>query len=192
MSSKDKKYLYIIAGPNGAGKTTASMTILPEVLNCSEFVNADIIAYGLSPFNPESVAIQAGRMMLTRIDELLNENNSFAVETTLANKTYSILVKKAKERGFEVILLYFWLSSVQQAINRVEKRVLEGGHNIPKNVIERRYKAGLQNLFNIYLDICDVIQVYDNTHGTPNLIFEKEKGQLNVFNKECYNLINRL
>lgn len=96
MSSKDKKYLYIIAGPNGAGKTTASMTILPEVLNCSEFVNADIIAYGLSPFNSESVAILAGRMMLTRIDELLSENNSFAVETTLANKTYSILVKKAK------------------------------------------------------------------------------------------------
>jgi predicted ABC-type ATPase len=192
MSSKDKKYLYIIAGPNGAGKTTASMTILPEVLNCSEFVNADIIAYGLSPFNPESVAIQAGRMMLTRIDELLNENNSFAVETTLANKTYTILVKKAKERGFEVILLYFWLSSVQQAINRVEKRVLEGGHNIPKNVIERRYKTGLQNLFNIYLDICDVTQVYDNTFGTPNLIFEKENGQLNVFNQECYNLINRV
>jgi predicted ABC-type ATPase len=182
----NSKYLYIIAGPNGAGKTTASMTILPEVLNCSEFVNADIIAYGLSPFNPESVAIQAGRMMLTRIDELLNENNSFAVETTLANKTYAILVKKAKERGFEVILLYFWLSSVQQAINRVEKRVLEGGHNIPENVIERRYKAGLQNLFNIYLDICDSVQVFDNTVGKPNLIFKSSSLGTEIFEKEIF------
>jgi predicted ABC-type ATPase len=120
--------LYIIAGCNGAGKTTASYIVLPKLLNCNEFVNADNIAAGLSPFNPESVALAAGRIMLSRINELLTDGVDFAFETTLSTKSYVSFVKKAKELAYEVTLLYFWLSSPRVATDRVAKRVRQGGH----------------------------------------------------------------
>jgi predicted ABC-type ATPase len=123
--------LYIIAGCNGAGKTTASLTVLPEVLNCFEFVNADSIAAGLSPLNPDSVAFEAGRIMLNRIRHLLNNEVDFAFETTLSTKSYVSLIKEAKTRGYQITLLYFWLNSPELAINRVTNRVSQGGHNIP-------------------------------------------------------------
>jgi len=109
------KHLYIIAGCNGAGKTTASFTILPEILNCKEFINADEIAKGLSPFQPESVAIEAGRIMLSRINELLAQGKSFAFETTLATKSYAGKIEKAKSNGYQVTLLFFWLKSINLA-----------------------------------------------------------------------------
>ncbi|KIA98345.1 zeta toxin, partial [Flavobacterium sp. KMS] len=133
------KNLYIIAGCNGAGKTTASFTILPEILNCKEFVNADEIAKGLSPFQPEKVAFEAGRIMLHRINELLSNNEVFAFETTLATKSYKSKVILAQEKGYKVILLFFWLQDVNLAIERVRTRVQEGGHNIENDVIRRRY-----------------------------------------------------
>src|SRR5690606_29723799 len=133
--------LYIIAGCNGAGKTTASYTILPEILDCKEFVNVDNIA-GLSPFNPESVALEAGRIMLTRIHELLEERVDFAFETTLATRSYVSLIKRAKVKGYTIVLLYFWLDSPEQAVKRVAKRVAKGGHHIPDNVLIRRYFRG--------------------------------------------------
>ena len=145
-----EKNLYIIAGCNGAGKTTASFTILPEIIFCKEFVNADEIAKGLSPFQPERVAFEAGRIMLNRINELLNGVESFAFETTLATKSYKNKIKQAKEKGFTVTLLFFWLQNVDLAKERVRIRVTEGGHNIETNVIERRYVNGIKNLFNIY------------------------------------------
>src|ERR1700748_851201 len=147
--------LYIVAGCNGAGKTTASFTILPEILNCKEFVNADNIAAGLSPFNPESVTIEGGRLMLKRIDQLIQERATFAFETTLAARTYMSLLKEARIAGYEITLLYFWLSSPGVAKERVAKRVSRGGHNIPTEVIERRYYAGLNNLIHLYMPICD-------------------------------------
>jgi predicted ABC-type ATPase len=134
----DKK-LYIIAGCNGAGKTTASFTILLEILDCKEFVNADEIAKGLSPFQPEKVSFEAGRIMLHRIDELLSENESFAFETTLATKSYKNKIMEAKEKGYRVTLLFFWLQTIELAKERVKTRVLEGGHNIKPEIIERRY-----------------------------------------------------
>ena len=112
------KHLYIISGPNGAGKTTASYSILPKILQCKEFVNADEIARGLSPFNPESVAIEAGRLMLTRISDLLAKNESFSIETTLSTRSYFRLIEKAHQQGYDVTLLYFWLRSPEQAIER--------------------------------------------------------------------------
>ena len=133
-----EKNLYIIAGCNGAGKTTASFTILPEILNCKEFVNADEIAKGLSPFQPEKVSFEAGRIMLKRIDELFLENENFAFETTLATKTYKEKVLNAKKEGYFVTLLFFWLKNTELAKERVKTRVLEGGHNIPEDIIERR------------------------------------------------------
>jgi len=133
------KNLYVIAGCNGAGKTTASFTILPEILNCKEFVNADEIAKGLSPFQPKKVSFEAGRIMLNRINELLETNQNFAFETTLATKSYKSKIIKAKKENYNVTLLFFWLETVDLAIERVKTRVIEGGHNIETEVIKRRY-----------------------------------------------------
>lgn len=163
MADKDKMRLYIIAGCNGAGKTTASFTVLPEMLGCREFVNADEIAKGLSPFNPEGVAIQAGRLMIDRIIHLLKEGQTFAFETTLATRTYVKLIQRAQKRGYFVTLLFFSLSSPEQAVARVAKRVSLGGHNIPTDVILRRYDAGLENLFQLYTPIVDYWTLYDNS-----------------------------
>ena len=172
-----EKNLYIIAGCNGAGKTTASFTILPEILNCKEFVNADEIAKGLSPFQPEKVSFEAGRIMLKRIDELFLENENFAFETTLATKTYKEKVLNAKKEGYFVTLLFFWLKNTELAKERVKTRVLEGGHNIPADIIERRYLNGIINLFDIYLPIVDQVLIFDNSEGKHKLIAEKNFGE---------------
>ena len=156
------KNLYIIAGCNGAGKTTASYTVLPEMLGCREFVNADEIARGLSPFNPESVAIQAGRLMIERVITLMKEGADFAFETTLATRSYVKLIKKAQSVGYRVTLLFFSLPTPEQAVQRVARRVSQGGHNIPLDVIYRRYEAGLKNFFQIYMPVVDFWSLYDN------------------------------
>ena len=148
-----EKNLYIIAGCNGAGKTTASFTILPEILECKEFVNADEIAKGLSPFQPEKVAFEAGRIMIERVNHLLKNKESFALETTLATRSYKSKLIWAQENGYTVKLLFFWLPTIEMAVERVAVRVSEGGHHIPKDVIARRYKRGIANLFKIYLPL---------------------------------------
>lgn len=163
MAEQKKRNLYVIAGCNGAGKTTASFTVLPEMLDCREFVNADEIAKGLSPFNPEGVAIQAGRLMIDRIIHLLKEGETFAFETTLATRSYIKLIQQAQKRGYFVTLLFFSLSSPEQAVARVAKRVSQGGHNIPLEVIHRRFHAGLQNLFQLYIPVVDYWALYDNS-----------------------------
>jgi len=170
------KKLYVISGCNGAGKTTASFTILPEILNCKEFVNADEIAKGLSPFQPEKVSFEAGRIMLKRINELLEADQTFAFETTLATKSYRSKIIKAKKQNYNVTLLFFWLENVDLAIERVRTRVLEGGHHINTNVVKRRYLYGIKNLFEIYLDIADEVLIFDNSFGIPELIAEKSFG----------------
>jgi len=162
--------LYIIAGCNGAGKTTAAFTILPDVLGCEQFVNADEIAKGLSPIHPESVAIDAGRIMLHRIEELMHKGITFAIETTLATRSYRSLVSKAHKLGYFVHLLYIWLSSPQLAIKRVAQRVSEGGHNIPSDVIVRRYHHGIENLFNLFMPIVDSWTIIDNTRCRPQVV----------------------
>lgn len=166
----NNKNLYIIAGCNGAGKTTASMTVLPEVLNCEEFVNADEIAKGLSPFHPEEMAIEAGRLMLNRIDYLLSTGKSFAIETTLATRSYKMLVAHARDLGYKITLLFFYLPSPEMAEQRVAIRVTEGGHNIPSDVIHRRYWLGLQNLFNIFVPIVDRWSLYDNSNDLSPIV----------------------
>ena len=180
-----KPNLYIIAGCNGAGKTTASFNVLPQILQCREFVNADEIAKGLSPFCPESVAIQAGKLMLERIDSLLTDNVSFAIETTLATRSYKNLVLRAKEKGYNVSLLFFWLESPELACQRVHKRVSEGGHDIPVDTIYRRYWLGLENLFRIFIPIVDDWCLYDNNNYT-NLVADSN----GIVNNEIYTKIN--
>lgn len=157
------KNLYIISGCNGAGKTTASYTVLPEVLDCKEFVNADEIARGLSPFNPESVAIEAGRLMLQRIEDLLCKEESFSIETTLATKSYINLVRRAQEKGYTVRLLFFWLNSPDLALQRIAERVAKGGHNIPEPIVRRRYVTGISNLFRLFMNEVDSWEIYDNS-----------------------------
>jgi predicted ABC-type ATPase len=183
-----KKDLYIIAGCNGAGKTTASFTILPDILNCKEFVNADEIAKGLSPFQPEKVSIAAGRIMLERINDLLNSQENFAFETTLATKSYRSKIFLAREKGYNVTLLFFWLRNADLAIERVRTRVIEGGHHIETEVIRRRYKNGIKNLFEIYLPIADEIMIFDNSEGKHDLIAEKTiESEIEVLNKVKFN-----
>jgi len=188
-----KRNLYIIAGCNGAGKTTASYTILPEILNCREFVNADEIARGLSPFQPEKVAIEAGRIMLERIDDLLHHGKSFAFETTLSAKSYKNIIVEAKQKGYDITLVFFWLQSVDLAKNRVQSRVAAGGHNIKTDVIERRYAAGIRNLFEIYIPICDRVLIIDNSFEKQETIAEKidNNSELYIYNELKINSLKR-
>ena len=187
----DKPTLYIIAGCTGAGKTTASYSVLPELLQCREFVNADEIAKGLSPFNPESVAIEAGKLMLHRIDQLLNQNKTFAIETTLATRSYASLIKRAHENGYQVILLFFWLPTPEMAIERVAKRVSEGGHNIPTETIRRRYWLGLQNFFNIFAPIVDSWMFFENEDKTNLVATNRQIHNSSKFLKIQESCLNR-
>jgi predicted ABC-type ATPase len=149
------------------------------MLDCNEFVNADEIAKGLSPFNPDEVAIKAGRLMITRINELLEKGVDFAFETTLATRSYVNTVKKAQEKGYFVTLLYFWLNSPELAVERVRIRVEEGGHNIPEKTIRRRYDLGLNNMFNLYIPVADYWMFIDNSR-TPFKILAEGQGKKEV------------
>lgn len=185
-----KPTLYIIAGCNGAGKTTASYSVLPDLLECREFVNADEIAKGLSPFNPESVAIEAGKLMLQRIDFLLSQRKTFAIETTLATRSYTSLVSRAHERGYIVVLLFFWLPSPEMAVMRVAKRVCEGGHNITTETIHRRFWLGLQNFFNLFIPIVDSWMFFNNENksyliANNNAIINKK--EFDKIKESCLN-----
>ena len=181
------KTLYIIAGCNGAGKTTASYTILPDMLDCKEFVNADEIAKGLSPFQPEKIAFEAGRIMLKRINELLEANKTFAFETTLATKSYKSYIEIAKKKGYQITLLFFWLNTPNLAISRVKNRVLEGGHHIPENIIRRRYERGLFNFFTIYLPLLDNWLMINNSGEPYQIIAEGSYNELEIFNFDTWN-----
>lgn len=184
--------LYIISGCNGAGKTTASFTVLPEMLNCKEFVNADEIARGISPFRPESVSIQAGKIMLKRIDELLNQNIDFAIETTLTTKSYLNTIKRAKALGYQVTLLYFWLNDVELAIERVKNRVVEGGHHIPEDVIRRRYSKGIENLKD-FTNQSDYWVVINNSSENMQFVVEGNMNkEITIFEKDIWLKINSL
>jgi predicted ABC-type ATPase len=182
--------LYIIGGCYGAEKTTASFTILPDIINCKEFVNADEIAKGLSPFQPETVAFEAERIMLTRINDLLKNKQTFSFETTLATKSYKSKILEAKKNGYTVTLLYFWLDNIDLAKERVKVRVSEGGHHIEPEIIERRYKKGIINLFDIYLPVVNGCLIFDNSFGEQELIAKKNVlEQIHIFNKNKFNSI---
>jgi len=182
--------LYVISGCNGAGKTTASYSLLPDMLNCKEFVNADEIAKGLSPFQPEKVAIKAGRIMLNRIHDLIDQNVDFAFETTLATKSYVRFIHEAQQKGYFVTLIYLWLNSSELAFERVKSRVESGGHSIPKDVIFRRYKSGIENLSKRYLAICDYWIIIDNSENPYQLIAEGFANEnLEIHNHTIFNQI---
>lgn len=167
----------MIGGPNGAGKTTASMVLLPKYLEVFEFVNADEIAHGINPLRSETAQITAGRIMIERINDLINTRKSFAFETTCAGQHHLETLQKCRDAGYTVNLVFYWLPSEEMAIQRVKYRVQQGGHDIPEATIRRRYKAGLHNLIHRYLPMVDTALVLDNSNTIGNdawsLIAEK-------------------
>jgi predicted ABC-type ATPase len=182
--------LFIIAGCNGAGKTTSSFTVLPELLSINEFVNADEIARGLSPFQPENVSIAAGKIMLKRIDDLIEQRADFAFETTLSSRSFVQLCSEAREKGYSIYLVFFWLDNPELAVERVKQRVLEGGHNIEAEIIIRRYKSGLKNFLNLYRNLVDYWLFFDNSKSVQELVAEgKRDSKPLVFNKNKWSLI---
>lgn len=181
--------VYIIAGPNGAGKTTFAAEFLPDFVNCREFVNADLIAAGLSPFAPETQDVRAGRLLLTRIRELAAAKVDFGFETTLAGRSYVRLVNRMKGDGYRVCLFFLWLPSADLAVARVANRVRQGGHNIPEAVIRRRFDAGLRNLFSLYQPQLDAWWLLDASQLPPTTIASEEDGESNIVRVETYNQI---
>ncbi len=173
---EEKPKIYILAGPNGAGKTTFADKFLPEFAGCKEFLNADLIAAGLSPYSPDSQAIWASKLLLERMNRLVEERQTFSFETTLAGKSYRPAIRRWRELGFEVHLLFLWLPSADMACERVLSRVRQGGHTIPENVICRRFSRGVANLFRIYLPCVDNAKDYDSSQVTPQKIWERIEG----------------
>ena len=179
--------LYIISGCNGAGKTTASYSLLPEMLECSEFVNSDEFAKSLSPFDPSQASIQASRYMLLKIRYLLKRQQDFAVETTLATRTLLKIVTTAQAAGYTVTLLYFWLRTPELAVERVRARVEAGGHNIPEETIRRRYQVGIDYFFHHYAPICERWILADNSQIPFRVIAEGSKNDIvNIRDEETY------
>ena len=182
--------LYIISGCNGSGKTTASYSLLPEMLDCSEFVNSDEFAKSLSPFHPENASIQASRYMLLKIRYLLKKRSDFAVETTLATRTLLKTVRMAQAAGYSVTLLYFWLNSPELAIERVKARVEAGGNNIPEDTVRRRYHVGIDYFFHYYSPISDRWILADNSQAPFRVVAEGSKGDVvNIRDEETYRKI---
>src|ERR1035437_5148357 len=181
--------LFIIAGPNGAGKTTTAVKLLPDFLNCVEYVNADNIARGISPFNVEAVAFRAGRVMLERMTELVKKRSDFAFETTLSAKSYVSFLKYCKSKGYEITLIFIWLDSPETAIQRVNSRVEKGGHNIPANVIERRYHKGIENLGKYFVNLCDEWMIWNNSGIEVSLIAQGAGEEKVIFDKIIYQKI---
>ncbi|OGJ85662.1 MAG: hypothetical protein A2268_16815 [Candidatus Raymondbacteria bacterium RifOxyA12_full_50_37] len=190
MAKKKAPQLYIIAGPNGAGKTTFAQTFLPQYAKCIEFINADLIARGLSPFKPESAAIGAGRLMLQKIKEMARKKMDFAFETTLSGKTYIPLINDLRQQGYAVHLIFLWLPSASLACRRVADRVKQGGHSIPKDVIKRRFLSGMLNFHTAYTPLCDTWTLIDNSSGYLNVI-AKFIVSLEVFDEKAYAKITR-
>ena len=187
------KKILMIAGPNGAGKTTLAKELIAKSPILYEFINADEIAKGLSPNHPDSVALMASKLMITRIKELLREGRSFAFETTLAGTNYIKHLKTAKALGYEVILFFLWLQSPEQAVKRVMQRVEQGGHFVPKETIKRRYKLGLKNLLNAYLSLADMAVIMNNSMEEKQAkIIAKQgaSGVIDILNRPIWKQIN--
>jgi predicted ABC-type ATPase len=168
------KEVVILGGPNGAGKTTSAAIVLPAKLKIREFVNADEIARGLSPFNPEGSAVAAGKLMIERMHTLIQDGQSFAFETTCAGRGHARLLRMCRNAGYRLTLVYLWLSSPEQALDRVARRVAQGGHRIPNDVVVRRYTVGLRNMRLLYLPLVDIAYIYDNSDKGGVLIAERQ------------------
>jgi len=188
----NNKNVYIIAGPNGSGKTTFAKEFLPNYAKCPNFVNADLIAQGLSPFSPQQVAIKAGKLVLQQIKEYTEKNVDFGFETTLAGKTYLRHFQDLKEKGYKLHLFFLWIPSSQLAIARIKDRVAEGGHDVPVEDIKRRFERSIVNFFKIYRSLLDSWLLFDNSEREPKLIAKKNNSHVDIKNDVLFqNILNR-
>jgi len=184
--------IFVLGGPNGAGKTTSAMYLFPEELFFTNFVNADLIAQGLSPLDPESAALEAGRLMLDRIHRFADQGVSFAFETTLASRSFVPFLRKHAERGFRVHVAYVWLPSPAMSIARVQERARRGGHWVDEETIRRRYERGLRNFVELYAPLADAWTLCDNSGSVLRLVAQGGRSlPTNVLEPETYALIQR-
>ena len=192
MKNKNRRpNLYIIAGPNGAGKTTFARKFLPQYVECLEFVNADLIATGLSPFVPERAAIHAGRLMLEQIHFLAKRNLDFGFETTLSGKTYVKLLQEMKKGGYLTHIFFLWISNVKLALERIQLRVQNGGHHIPEAIVRRRFERSLPNFFRFYQPLADSWTVLDNSDDVPKMIAFEESGKIEILDPDLFDILLR-
>jgi len=186
LKEKTNKKVYIIAGPNGSGKTTFANIFLPEYAKCDFFINADLIALGLSPFSPQQVAMKAGRLVLEQIIKYSESGLNFGFETTMAGVTYLKYFKMLKEKGYKIHVFFLWLPNTHLAIARVKNRVTQGGHNVATSDIKRRFKRSTYMFFTKYYSLIDEWMIFDNSHSIPNLIASKKKFKIDVFDKKLF------
>lgn len=180
---------YVIAGPNGAGKTTFALRFLPKITECRNFVNADLIAKGLSPLDVDAEIVKAGRIFIKRIYEQIERRVSFGFETTLAGLGYVRMFKHLRQKGFRICLYFLWIPSPSLALKRISGRVRLGGHNVPVDVVRRRYRKGVRNLIKTYLTLTDYCAIFDNSSLDPVLVFERKEIRENVVLPEIFNKI---
>ncbi len=191
MGKKRKPTCFIIAGPNGAGKTTFALRYLPQIAGCRNFVNADLIAYGISPFDSLSAQYEAGRIFLHQIYANIDKRVDFAFETTLAGRSHINLLKKLRQNGWKIILFFLWIPDAAFSKRRISERVKHGGHNIPDDVIYRRYPRTMQNFIKIYIPLCDIVICYDNSRPDPVPVFRQDSKGKRILNQDIYAKILR-
>jgi predicted ABC-type ATPase len=179
--------VYIIAGPNGAGKTTFAREFLPNYADCRNFVNADLIAQGMSPFSPESVAFRAGRVMLGEIEHFMKQRVDFGFESTLSGRGHLRLIRQLKKAGYEIHFFFLWVPKVALAISRVKERVLRGGHDVPEVVVRRRFGRSIANFLVYYRPVADSWMLFDNTGVLPVVVASGENNRVRVVEEKLYN-----
>ena len=183
--------VYVIAGPNGSGKTTFATAFLPEFVHCPEFVNADLLAAGLSPFRPGSAALSAGRLVLARIGELARRKADFGFETTLSGRGYLKLIRALRAQGYRVHLYFLWISSPDLAVRRIRERVRGGGHPVPEDDVRRRFRRSIANFLGPYRPLLDTWMLFDNDGVRPRLIAKGRNSHDLVIDAALYATVRR-
>jgi len=183
------KRVYIIAGPNGSGKTTFATKFLPKFARCPNFVNADLIAQGLSPFSPGAAAIKAGKLVLEQIHQFASKGVDFSFETTLAGKLYVNLFKSLKAKGYKISLFFLWIPNTGLAVSRIKNRVAQGGHHVPTQDVLRRFDRSISNFFSLYQPVLDSWFLFNNAGEVPVLIAEKKNGKIKIIDESLYDQI---
>jgi predicted ABC-type ATPase len=183
---QSKRNCYIIAGSNGAGKSTFATEFLPRYANCPTFINADLIARGLSPFDPDAALARAARLVLGSIHQASASRTNFAFETTLSGRSYLRVIRDLRNRGYRIHMFYLWIPGPELALARIRERVRDGGHNVPAADVRRRFGRTVTNLFTLYRPLVDFLQAFDNSLQTPRLIFMDEAGKTTVYDDTLY------